>query len=129
MLAEPFCSPVWLRRWRLSSCLREAKEFEDDMLRQFAVLNDRVAIRVAPSNGTRNIVFNDPESRILIIHLPGNPRPDWLSKDLEPGFHTLDASEIDFEFSSMNRIQERARSLPNRPTPATKSPSTARCAP
>lgn len=70
----------------------EAKEFQDDMLRQFAVLNDRVAIQVAPSNGTRNIVFNDPESRILIIHLPGNPRPDWLSKDLEPGFHTLDAS-------------------------------------
>lgn len=70
----------------------EAKEFQDDMLRQFAVLNDRVATQAAPSNGTGNTVFNDPESRILIIHLPGNSRPDWLSKDLEPGFHTLDAS-------------------------------------
>jgi len=69
----------------------EAKEFQDDMLRQVAVLNDMGATESAPANGTDDTAAADPESRILIVHLPGNRRPDWLSSDLRPGFHTLNA--------------------------------------
>ena len=67
----------------------EAKEFQDDMLRQIAVLNARCAPQSAPGKGAGDIAFNDPESRILIVHLPSSPRPDWLSGDFQPGFHTL----------------------------------------
>ena len=67
----------------------EAKEFQDDMLRQIAVLNAPCAPQPAPGKGAGDIAFNDPESRILIVHLPSSPRPDWLSGDFQPGFHTL----------------------------------------
>jgi len=67
----------------------EAKEFQDDMLRQIAVLNARCAPQSAPGKGAADIAFNDPESRILIVHLPSSPRPNWLSGNLQPGFHTL----------------------------------------
>lgn len=70
----------------------EAKEFQDDMLRQVAVLNGMGATDSAPVNGAGDIAAIDPESRILIVHLPENRRPDWLASDLRPGFHTLNAS-------------------------------------
>ncbi|GAO35437.1 histidine kinase [Sulfuricella sp. T08] len=68
----------------------EAKEFQDDMLRQIAVLAVKGAAEPAhPGKG--DVALNDPESRILVVRLPGNPRPEWLHEHLSVGFHTLSA--------------------------------------
>ncbi len=69
----------------------EAKEFQDDMLRQITVLNGKGALGYGRPQET-DIAMDDQESRILIIQLPPNPRPDWLPAGLRPGFHTLDSS-------------------------------------
>ena len=72
----------------------EAKEFQDDMLRQIALLDMR-----PPDNrqwgGTLNPkiaddVLSDSESRITVTRLPGDRRPTWLAVDLPSGFHTIE---------------------------------------
>ncbi len=68
----------------------EAKELQDDTLRQIAVL----AIGRAHVSTTSNInasegKLSDPESRFMVIHLPKDQRPNWLATDLPAGFHTL----------------------------------------
>lgn len=69
----------------------EATEFQDDMLRQIAVLpSDQRAAQSAPTEGAGEIEISDPESRIQIVRLPGDPRPDWIASDMPGGFHTLD---------------------------------------
>ncbi len=71
----------------------DAKEFQDDMLRQIATLHVGGAaespLPESRRQDARDIFTSDPESRIMIIHLPRDPRPSWLSGDLPPGFHTL----------------------------------------
>ncbi len=68
----------------------EAKELQDDMLRQIAVL------AVNSTSNTTNVntsadeaQLEDPESRVMVIHLPKDKRPNWLTSDLSTGFHTL----------------------------------------
>ena len=64
----------------------EAQEFQDDTLRQIAALAAR------PQNGApgdENTGLADPESRVLIVRLPGSSRPAWMPADLGPGLHTL----------------------------------------
>ena len=68
----------------------EAKEFQDDMLRQIAVLAVKGAAEPAQP-GTGDAAINDPESRVLVVRMPGNPRPEWLPERLSAGFHTLSA--------------------------------------
>jgi two-component system OmpR family sensor kinase len=72
----------------------EAKEFQDDMLRQIAMLAVTSSGDSASSDARRlersNKVISDPESRIVVIHLPPDPRPEWLAADLAPGIYTLD---------------------------------------
>lgn len=70
----------------------EAKEMQDDMLRQIAALRDFSASTTAAPTYDRKAADDDPESRIVIVHLPGDPRPAWLPEDLRPGFHTLPAA-------------------------------------
>lgn len=71
----------------------EAKEFQDDMLRQIATLSVGSAIdSVSPGHQRQersDKTIDDPESRVAVIHLPRDPRPSWLAQDLPPGFHTL----------------------------------------
>ena len=82
----------------------EAKEFQDDMLRQIAMLhvNGPSTFRVleSPHRDTGEIPISDPESRIIVIHLPRDARPDWIhlprnakstwvTSDLPLGLHTL----------------------------------------
>ena len=73
----------------------EAREFQDDMLRQMAMLDagspTRSRLPEAAHEGTGDLAISDPESRIMIFHLPRESRPEWLPGDLLPGFHTLDA--------------------------------------
>jgi two-component system OmpR family sensor kinase len=71
----------------------EAKEFQDDMLRQIATLAAGHAAESAlprpQSSNPADSAISDPESRMSIVHLPKDVRPDWLADDLPPGFHTL----------------------------------------
>lgn len=73
----------------------EAKEFQDDMLRQIATLAGGSAVGTAFSDiqggDHPDKAISDPESRVVVIHLPQDQRPAWLTNDLAPGFHTLDA--------------------------------------
>jgi len=73
----------------------EAKEFQDDMLRQIASLNASAGVASWLPEGSPQsspkINPNDPESRITIIHLPRDERPDWLAADLRSGFRTVRA--------------------------------------
>ncbi len=72
---------------------REATEFQDDMLRQIALI---AASSGPPQAGEAlrqpdfKIVLTDSESRISVIHLPDDPRPAWLASGVADGFHTLD---------------------------------------
>lgn len=68
----------------------EAEEFQDDTLRQIAALADRQAGTHA-YDGESNAA--DPESRVLVLRLPADPRPSWLPADLTTGFHTLAGTE------------------------------------
>lgn len=73
----------------------EAKEFQDDMLRQIAALDAgrTVASRLAASHGQRTgkARREDPESLITIIRIPGDAQPDWLRADMRTGFRTVHA--------------------------------------
>ena len=72
----------------------EAKELQDDMLRQIATLAVGSAVDSASSDTQRkersDKAISDPESHVMVIHLPRDSRPGWLASDLPRGFHTLD---------------------------------------
>ena len=71
----------------------EAKEFQDDMLRQIALLslgeNVNASTSTSQQSGLNNDAITDPESRVTIFHLPSDTAPVWLKRDLSPGLHTL----------------------------------------
>lgn len=71
----------------------EAKELQDDMLRQIAVLplggTANAAASTSQQQGMNNDEISDPESRVTIFHLPSDTAPAWLKRDLSPGLHTL----------------------------------------
>lgn len=64
----------------------EAKELQDDMLRQIATLSSGRS-RV-PSN-LSNSADSEPESVVRVVRLPGDPRPAWFSDNLSAGFQTV----------------------------------------
>ncbi len=75
----------------------EAKEFQDDVLRQIALLTSRSTgshpqVAKGLSGNDSKINYDDPESRINVMHLSDSPRPTWLTDTLLPGFHTLETS-------------------------------------
>jgi two-component system OmpR family sensor kinase len=63
----------------------EAREFQDDMLHQIAVLS----ARHVPDLTAADTAISDPESRVQVFHSPGGKVPTWMSGELSPGFHTL----------------------------------------
>jgi two-component system OmpR family sensor kinase len=71
----------------------EAKELQDDMLRQIARISaGRVtgpSASIAQQPDTNHDGITDPESLISIFHLPSNTAPVWAKPDLSPGLHTL----------------------------------------
>lgn len=91
----------------------EAKEFQDDMLRQIAVLSVggttpspllKIEAQGMPDDG----VLSDPESRVAVIHLPNDNRPNWLDDNISPGLHTLDSESEGLRvFVQVSRLGER----------------------
>jgi len=79
-----------------SLAYEEAKEFQDDMLRQIALLTTRSATTTSTNNewprqNQARIALAEPESRISVIHLLSHaPRPGWLAGNISSGLHTLD---------------------------------------
>ncbi|MFZ1536229.1 MAG: ATP-binding protein [Chromatiaceae bacterium] len=69
----------------------EAREFQDDMLHQIAVLN----AQHVPEAMASVTAISDPESRVQVFHFPGGILPAWMSGDLAPGFHTLAGTDGD----------------------------------
>ena len=69
----------------------EAKEFQDDMLRQIAVLlaGGTSKASAAQQMDINNEGISDPDSRVTIYRLPSDSAPAWLKSDLSPGLHTL----------------------------------------
>ncbi|NDU85494.1 MAG: two-component sensor histidine kinase [Ferrovum sp.] len=67
---------------------QEAKEFQDDMLRQIAVLS--LGSGPLTSREITKDVVSDPESRVEIYRLPGDTSPAWLKRDLSLGLHSID---------------------------------------
>ncbi|UWX57833.1 ATP-binding protein [Chlorobaculum sp. MV4-Y] len=68
---------------------REAKEFQDDMLFQIAVLQSRGEWDTAGPDASAPVTLSDSESRIAIFHFTDRSAPGWLAGHLAPGFHTL----------------------------------------
>ena len=78
----------------------EATEFQDDMLKQIARL-DTQGTTTHPAPGPRGpgengVALSDQESRILVLRLPRDARPDWLAADLAGGFHTVSGGPLRF---------------------------------
>lgn len=71
----------------------EAKEFQDDMLRQIALLSlgesRNSSTSTSQQSALNNDAITDPESLVTIFHLPSDTAPVWLKRDLSPGLHTL----------------------------------------
>lgn len=68
----------------------EAKELQDDMLRQIAVLAVNSPVTTININSiAKQAQLDDPESRVMVIHLPKDQVPNWLTSSLSTGFHTL----------------------------------------
>ncbi len=70
----------------------DARELQDDMLRQIAKLSVDSAPD-SPLTQQANVSgggITDPESLVSIFHLPSDSAPVWLRRDLSTGMHTLD---------------------------------------
>jgi two-component system OmpR family sensor kinase len=78
----------------------DAREFQDHMLKQIALMADRnTAISTpveAPRKRSEKHALSDAATRISVVRLPEDQRPAWLAGNLKPGFHTLktDAGRI-----------------------------------
>jgi two-component system OmpR family sensor kinase len=74
-----------------SLAFSDAREFQDDMLRQIAKLSVISTVASsAQSTNTNSGGITDPESLVSIYHLPGDASPSWLNGNLSVGMHTLD---------------------------------------
>lgn len=71
----------------------EAKEFQDNTLRQIAMLQGGDTAESVVLNGIGHspalVTTIDPETRIRILHFRQESAPAWLVGALAPGFHTL----------------------------------------
>lgn len=72
----------------------DTKEFQDHMLKQIALLEARNRGGSIPAGYPHSErASKDSETRIVIVHLPDDPRPDWLDADIKRGFHTLETDK------------------------------------
>lgn len=90
---------------------QEAKEFQDDMLRQIASIAAPHASSDGPSApdgiGAAQAT-GDIESKVSVLHLPGDAPPEWMTPDVGSGLHTLRSRQGDVRvFVAARRPGER----------------------
>ena len=72
----------------------DAKEFQDHMLKQIAVLASQSTaispVREEPRRKSPRHAAIDSANRIKVVRLPEDARPAWLSENLKSGFRTLE---------------------------------------
>ncbi len=77
-----------------SLAFSDAREFQDDVLRQIAKLSavstTAPIASLAQQSTSSNGGITDPESLVSIYHLPGDVAPVWLNRNLSAGMYTLD---------------------------------------
>ncbi len=77
-----------------SLAFSDAREFQDDVLRQIAKLSavstTAPIASLAQQSTSSNGGITDPESLVSIYHLPGDVAPVWLNRNLSSGMYTLD---------------------------------------
>lgn len=88
----------------------EAKELQDDMLRQIAVLSAS-HITKGTSLVAQNIESNiggisDPDSRVSVFHLPSPAAPTWLKPEWTPGLHSVDGETEQMRIFVLSRQSE-----------------------
>jgi len=66
----------------------EAKELQDDTLRQIAALTAGYNIE-SVSSDVPDKKHHDSESRILVTRTPPDPKPGWLPDNITTGLHTV----------------------------------------
>lgn len=89
----------------------EAKEFQDDMLEQIAALDPESS----PTLDALSVAADDAEYRIIVLHMPQDPRPDWLPRDLPSGLHTLN-SKIGRLRTYVSEIRDGQKTVVIQPT-------------
>jgi len=72
----------------------DAKEFQDHMLKQIALMASQSTVISPPHEEPRRKPAKhasvESANRIKVIRLPEDARPAWLVEDLKSGFHTLE---------------------------------------
>ena len=70
----------------------EAKEFQDDMLKQIAsiaAVGPGTSGAPGSAPGTAGRALEDPEPQVSVLHVPHDAAPAWLPATLGPGLHTV----------------------------------------
>jgi two-component system, OmpR family, sensor kinase len=68
---------------------RGAQEFQDGTLRHLALLVSRPGWNPEAEDPVEKEAGTDAASRLIIAREPPGRIPDWIPRDLPPGFHTL----------------------------------------
>lgn len=92
----------------------DAKEFQDHMLRQIALLaagNPGISmpIEIPKSNSKR--AAEDNATRITVIRIPEDQRPDWLDGNLKKGFHTIEKGQKHIRVFILEEMEGRATAV------------------
>lgn len=76
----------------------DAKEFQDHMLKQIALLASQGTVISAPQETARpkpgRHASVESANRIKVIRLPEDPRPVWLTENLKAGFRTVETDNV-----------------------------------
>jgi len=89
----------------------DAKEFQDHMLRQIALLaagNPGISMPIERPKSNSKRAAEDNATRITVIRIPEDQRPDWLDGNLKKGFHTLEKGQEHIRVFILGEVSGRA---------------------
>ncbi len=75
----------------------DGKDLQDNMLKQVAILvarNPGITTETeVPQTSKEKRVVSGAETKITVLRIPHDPRPDWVPENLKPGLHTLSTNQ------------------------------------